>query len=184
MRKLRKRADNEKLICEKLIEMIEQKPFHEIKVVEFREYCGISRATFYTYFDSIYSVLQKIEDDFFSGLMAVSGEVKEFTRANTLSSAKYIQNNFRVFRALCGTNGEPAFQARLVSHSKRRFNTLFTRYTTKLTAAEMSLIIEFLANGQVSLLKWWAFHDDEISLNDFLKISRTLLNGVSELFIS
>lgn len=59
---------SEKLICEKLLDILEITPFQTIKVTEFVRFAGISRSCFYLYFDSIYSVVQKLEDDFIEGL--------------------------------------------------------------------------------------------------------------------
>jgi AcrR family transcriptional regulator len=175
---MRKRLETEQYICDKLIEMMEQTPFHKIKVVDLLKYCGISKGTFYTYFDSIYSVVQKIEDDYFDKLAVLNEDTNRLTGMASLASARKLKSVLRVFRALCSPNGDPAFQARLVSHVKNRLKCKFAALPLNISAAETAVIIEYIANGQVCMLKWWAFHEeDEISLNNFVTVSQDMLSG-------
>jgi AcrR family transcriptional regulator len=51
-----------------LLSMMENSDLHTIKVNKLTNALGIGRGTFYMYYDSIYEVLQEIEDKFFAGL--------------------------------------------------------------------------------------------------------------------
>ena len=174
---MRKQRITEKYICDKLIEMMEQASFNKIKLVDFQKYCGISKSTFYIYFDSIYSVIQKVEDGIFNDLATLNEESPESTKASPLARGRKMKNYLSVFRILCGPNGEPAFQARLISHFKDQINRMLCVLPLNISEEENALIVEHIANGQVSMLKWWAFHEDEISLTSFISIYKDMIRG-------
>lgn len=60
----RKRS-TQKLVKETMIELLEEKPLHKIKVKELCEKAGINRATFYHNFEDIYNVYEVLENDFY-----------------------------------------------------------------------------------------------------------------------
>ena len=162
---------SETLICEKLLDMMETIPFQRIKVTEFVKYAGISRSAFYVYFDSIYAVVQKIEDDFISGL-TVEDEVlfpdaktyrADKPSPHTIAKAEYIKKNLQLVRILTGKNGDPAFQARMANRSWRIFQKK-TAGLTKLSDPEKKLLSEYMTGGQFNLYRWYATHESEISV--------------------
>ncbi|MGN1155087.1 MAG: TetR/AcrR family transcriptional regulator, partial [Agathobacter sp.] len=55
-------------IKETLLKMLEVKPIHQIQVKALAAELGIGRSTFYAYYDSVYDLLQEIEDDFFANI--------------------------------------------------------------------------------------------------------------------
>ena len=63
-----KNRNLEKYICSKFLEMMDKTPFYKMKVLEFSKYAKIGRSTFYTYFDSMAAVAQRIEDQLLDGL--------------------------------------------------------------------------------------------------------------------
>ena len=174
---MRTQRITEKYICDRLIEMMEQVPFHKIKLVDFQKYCGISKSTFYIYFDSIYSVIQRVEDDVFNDLATLNEETPESTKASPLARGRKMKSYLRVFRILCDTDGDPAFQARLINHFKKQINLMLGVLPLNISEAENALIVEHIANGQVCMLKWWAFHEDEISLNNFISVYQDMIRG-------
>lgn len=46
-------------------DLLSTKDINQIHVKEITEILGINRSTFYLYYDSIYDILQEIEDNFF-----------------------------------------------------------------------------------------------------------------------
>jgi AcrR family transcriptional regulator len=62
-----RKSDTETIIIEKFLELMRQKSCFKIKVTELIKLANISRSSFYDYFDSIYDVIQSIEDNFILG---------------------------------------------------------------------------------------------------------------------
>ena len=59
-------------IRKQVLEALKTTDIHSIQVKAITDAIGISRSTFYIYYDSAYSVLQDIEDEFFDGLEKVN----------------------------------------------------------------------------------------------------------------
>jgi len=168
-----RKPETENLICSMLIEMMETIPFYQIKVSHLVERAGIARSTFYFYFDSIYAVVQKIEDDFIAGMPETipagiansTGFGAESHSNEIMARVKYLKQNIRVFGALSGQNGDPAFQARLINRGWRLMKTRFAVSADSIDI-EKRLVIEYILAGQWNLFKFWAFHEKEISAED------------------
>ena len=60
----RKRC-TQKIVKDAMIELLEEKPLHKIKVTELCEKAGINRATFYNNFEDIYDLYENIENEYF-----------------------------------------------------------------------------------------------------------------------
>jgi DNA-binding transcriptional ArsR family regulator len=165
-------------ICEKLIEMMQQKPCFEIKVTELVKYANISRSSFYNHFNSIYDVVQKIEDDFMAGLpdeglIFLSG-IKDGNYDALLSRLNYLKENISILRALLGPNGDPTFMSKLVYQTDKTLKKRSKQATIRLSDVEIKLIIENISGGTWQMYKWWVFHEDEISVEDLTKLIRKI----------
>jgi hypothetical protein len=165
-------------ICEKFIEMMRHKPCFEIKVTELVKYANISRSSFYTYFNSIYQVVQKIEDDFIAGLpdersVFLSG-IKTGNYDALLSRLKYLKENAGILRALLGSNGDPTFLSKLIHQTDKTLRKLPKNADINLSDVETKLIIENIAGGTWQMYKWWVFHEEEIGIEDLTKLMRKL----------
>lgn len=169
----------EQYICDKLLEMMEETPFSKITVKALCSYAKISRTSFYNYFDSIYSVIQKIEDDFFEGLVAedvwtrgnlTNPSNKEIAEAILLSTAKYLYANLHLINTLTGVNGEPSFTARLIRRTRkvsRQFNSEFGNNTSDL---KENFLVEYCIGGQIASLQWLARHESEVDFEEFYQL--------------
>ena len=97
----RKRV-TQKIIKEAMIELLEEKPLHKIKVKELCEKAGINRATFYNNFEDIYNLYEKLENDFFENYEKVIAPkemfaTKEEIEKGFIEQIKYIAENKRLF---------------------------------------------------------------------------------------
>ena len=167
-------AEKKSLICEKLLDLMEEQSFFSIKATAFIAYAGISRSTFYFYFDSLYDVLQMIEDEFMEGLLPES-EIVETARAKQptklgasfISKVDYIERHKRTIRILAGENGDPSFMPKLINRSKRIARASL-RDNPKLSGDEIELMAEYMAAGEIQTIKWWAASDGRMELCDVL----------------
>lgn len=97
----RKRC-TQKIVKEAMIELLEEKPLHKIKVTELCEKAGINRATFYNNFEDIYDLYENIENEYFenfyqlissSDLLVSSFEVQRVI----VEHVEYVLKNKRLF---------------------------------------------------------------------------------------
>ena len=176
------RGDKEQLICDKLVDMMEETSFFDIKVKDFVEFAGISRSSFYLYFDSLYDVLQKVEDDFLSGMFSES-ETAQTAKSRQLETfnarfaikVEYIERNKRLLRILLGPNGDPSFSARLVNRYRRIAEESW-RGDQTISRDQVELLSEYVAAGQIQALKWWVSSGTGMDLCDvMLTLERYLI---------
>lgn len=167
--------NTEEYICRKLLEMMEEKPFLKIKVKQLCEYAEISRSTFYVYFDSIYDVVQKIEDD----LLFRVPEDGDYRSLQSVDSLAYARDNLRVLKLLTGPNGDPSFESRLANRNRATTqHFLRDRSRSGELTTEEELINAFLEGGKYQLLQWWGKNEDKISLQEMREILNKLLDAV------
>lgn len=97
----RKRC-TQKLVKETMIELLEEKPLHKIKVKELCEKAGINRATFYHNFEDIYDVYEILENEFYSNYAKMSLDESMLESGERIKVVfgkliKYIHENKRLF---------------------------------------------------------------------------------------
>jgi AcrR family transcriptional regulator len=167
-------VDKETLICEKLIEMMEDTSFFDIKVTDFVKFAGVSRSMFYLYFNSLYDVLQKIEDDFIDGLLSEkevvsSTKIKRDNKIDSTIIAKteYIKKNKKILRVLTGKNGDPSFSARMTNRNWRLLKNSLDD-NMKYSENEKRLLAEYMSAGQSQALYWWVNRENAMDIYDVL----------------
>ena len=168
------------LICSKLLEMMENIPLHQIKITQLAEYCGISRSTFYTYFYSVFAVVQKIEDDLLDGVID-ENSVDPSNKAAQVENLMFFRNNMKNIKILIGPNGDPSFIARLANRNRRVLNMLATKMNSKATTLEMQIVNEFMQGGKMNVLRWWVENDKSVSINDIVAITNKIMTSLHEI---
>ena len=180
----------EERICASLIDMMEKVNFSDIKVSELINYTKISRSTFYFYFSSIPDVLDKMENDFINGISdeytAIS-RISEHRQKNApaedliLPTITFVGNNLRLFRILCGSNGNPQFRTKLQDRIKRIANISFS-HAAHISPARMALTCEFMASAQWAIYSWWATHENEITIAEMCSFVSDYLSSLNSFF--
>ena len=174
-------VNTEKKICDALLEMMEERPFYQIKVAQLCDRNSISRSTFYNYFDSIFSVLQKIEDDILEKLFEFSVAHAQYDKTIILDAFSTIRNCIRAFQILIGPNGDPSFVARLINRNKRSLNMLANESKSQATTLELQVVHEFTHAGKLRVFEWWAEHENEVSVSDIAEIMNRIMAAIHDI---
>lgn len=173
--------NTEKKICEAMIGLMKEKSFSKIKVTELTRAAGVSRSTFYTYYDSIFEVLQAIEDDFLSHLteekkVNVTNDASEIERTYS-----YIRDHLETFGALTGPNGDPCFIARMETRSKRVLSNIASEKNSSMTKTQLAIVNEFARAGKLEVFRWWGEHKNEVSVNEVVDMLEKLVGAVHDI---
>lgn len=159
----------ERQVCDTLIALMKQKPFSAIKVSELTREAGISRSTFYVYFESIEDVLQAVEDDFIANL-ADEKDVHANSDTSTIArNFAYVRDNMDTFETLTGPNGDPYFAMRIGNRSKRIFYNMDNVRNSPLSETQLAMINEFNKAGKMQVFRWWSEHKNEVSVNEIIE---------------
>lgn len=160
----------QRTICETMLKLMREKPMDKIKVTEVTALAGISRSTFYSYYDSIYSVVQDIEDDFIAHFAEEKQVGLKRDEAMILQNFSYVRDNIETFDILSGPNGDPYFNVRLGNRLKRVFYKIAEEHHSQLTDTQIAVICEFSRAGKMQAFHWWHDHKDEVSVKEIIEI--------------
>jgi len=170
------------LICRKLLELMETQHYESVKVTDLVKYIGIGRSTFYSHFDSIYAVLQSIEDEFIAGLPLPEFDIRETLLNDRKLKTDYLNHlkkHKKAYLVLNGPNGDPSFRVRLANHSRRiLLHSTPPPAGSSRSAKERRAIYEFYQGGSERLTIWWLEHDDEISVADMVTLLEKLMTDI------
>lgn len=177
----------EEHICDKYLDLVEKKPFDRIKVKELVEYAEISRSSFYLYFDSIYDVVQKIEDDLIEGFLPTEDAIKIMVNGD-ISIAhqqnEYLKANARKLDLLLGRNGDPLFEHKLNKKFIMLSEAIWGKNKADYSPQMKDWLSYYLATGNIAFIKWSISHigkysDEELiqMLNMLMKDTARLLSG-------
>ena len=149
-----------------LIEMIEEMPINVIKVKSLVKRANISRSAFYIYYDSVYAVLQQIEDEFFEGFIAsdpmpLDERYLHEPYPGLVKNLNFAKQNVNILHALLGPHGDSAFQARMAAVIRKNLKVL----TRGLPYSDIhyKIIQEFFVGGQQNMIRFWSSHAADIS---------------------
>ncbi len=163
-----------KLIQKQILEVLKTTDIHSVQVKAITDAIGISRSTFYIYYDSAYSVLQDIEDEYLKGLEAVNAPFwhyplkKEYmTQPHPvlLDILRYLKDHRDVSNTLRGPHGEMMFQIRC---RKSLQQSLCPEPLMKVYYPEdTDLHVSYLIGGHLEVIHNWLSNDCTIPVEQF-----------------
>ena len=184
-------------ICNAMLDLMETQQFETISITDLTKKAGVSRTSFYRYFDSVYDVLQAIEDDYdeqFPHELAAVQDLDEMARASNggaggsdggsdgsgggrkepaeLEYAEVVARNFRTYRILTSPNGDPSFEPHLRNRVKRiMLQSLEAQLGPGL---ETDVAATFITGTRMYLMRWWAQHEREVDPVEYSRLCSEL----------
>lgn len=180
------RNDPELYICNKFLDLVEIKPFYLIKVKELVSYAEIGRSTFYFYFDSIYAVVQKIEDDFLTGFLTRETAISIMVDADiSVAHAQigYFKDHFRVLNLLTGPNGDPSFRLKLERHLRMLSTAIWEKQDIAYTQKQRDYLSAYLTGGTISGLLWLSNHADDYNDKDMQVLFTIQVTDIAKMLL-
>ena len=107
-----------RLIRDTFLEQYVAQGVERLSVTGLCRACGISKSTFYLYFDDKFAVLESIEQELLSSLREIGRDLTDVDMTEieagqpvekALATLRFIRNNADKFRALMGARGDPRF---------------------------------------------------------------------------
>ena len=105
-------------IREQVLELMKVKDIGQIKVTEVTTALSISRNTFYSYYESVYDVLQEIEDEHITEIHKINTAYKDRPLDNRyffephpemVAVLKFMDSRKYMSRIIWGPHGDPVF---------------------------------------------------------------------------
>jgi AcrR family transcriptional regulator len=181
-------TDIQDRIKDYIIEQLESTDIHNIKVKQLTSDLKISRSSFYTYYDSIFSVLQHIEDDFFDEFLDIVNGFwslpldRIFFKTPHPYMVKgfyYLKDHRRIPSVLWGPYGDMRFQYKC----KKTIEDVF--FPPEIARAFYPVNTKFhthyAVGGHLDVINYWVQHDcpispEELALFVYKKMFADLIN--------
>lgn len=167
----------QKAIVDAFYELLDEKSFGAITVIDICDRALINRGTFYTHFEDKYSLLDKCISDIMYGLheqvKRAHGESDLITYYNEVMDLGicFLDNNRRRIRTIIlKADSALVFDKvhEILTHNI--INRLsHARPRDGKGSLPSDILAEFFAGGIISLIKWWLLDEPNYSLEDIRK---------------
>lgn len=146
----KKQAQTRHQLHNALLTLLETTRFDKITTQQLATAAGVTRSTFYRYYDDKYQLLEAVEEATITALVTMpAGPPNEVLLDQILMG---YQAQFQALHALLGPNGDPAFATRL----ERRVHALF--YPEAAAPVETVMMQVATTAMWLRLLQYWVFH--------------------------
>ncbi len=165
-----------------LLAMMAERPIYKIKIKELCAFTGIGRSTFYVYYDSIYAVLQEIEDDFFEALSNVKRLSPDHFKTDAdikntgVRLMSFFKDNLDLINILTGPYGDLRFRNTLMNEIEKQLYRTFPDL-----AKDEHLFKEacsYIANGEIAMFSRWAANPSGYSAEQLSEIYLGFANAI------
>lgn len=164
-------------LYEALIVLLREKPLRDISVTELTSAADVNRSTFYTHFQDIFDLYEKLQDDFKACLQELAErEVDDLRRANyrplLTNFFSYIRENREVFQVVFGEEFGDAIELvrSCILEALRDRTTVEGRCVDDAAWRKFSYQVEFAARGAVSVARKWILEGCVESVDDMVDL--------------
>lgn len=163
----RRTIRTKKMIKRALLELIEEKGFNGISVMELTSRADINRGTFYLHYTDKYDLLEKVENELLQEIQEWAENVDSINimNINTLDEPlpiivkifEYFKENSKLIKAILSSKGDPTFFRKLVNFLE---NNLFKNKLMKLLKKEDMLVkeeylIPYVLSAELGVINQW-----------------------------
>ncbi len=154
------------LIVEALIGLTIEKGFGAVTVQDIVKRAGINRATFYRHYQDKFDLLDQYAEavyqlpDNVPDPASPAGEdaTVEKMVPGVARLLDHVRRHAEFFRVMLGTNGDPAFVAKIRLYIQKRIRrSLPAALLSDENAAD--LYLSYVSSGAVGVLSWWLEHE-------------------------
>lgn len=166
------------------LELIKSMPVDAIQVKELCRLAGISRSTFYVYYDSVWDILQEIEDEFFGSAFQIKTSpaydpVETENIPNKMID--YLQEQKDVIGALGGNTGDYSYFAKWTKAMNLQLEQWHQGPFDESDPTAI-LLREFIIGGAQRMLLYWNSHIDTFSSEDMKKAMKIIIEHAPQMF--
>jgi AcrR family transcriptional regulator len=144
------------MIKNSFISLLKKTPLNKISVKSICDMAEINRATFYKYYDDVYNVIEKIENELLEELQRLIGSTTSNSVVETFETIlKKIQTDGDVYTTLFSNNGDNLFPSRIFTICYKNISGNIKKQFPRLSAIQQEWIYYFLAQGCSGILNKW-----------------------------
>ena len=161
-----------------------EKYIHEISISELSKAANISRTSFYTYYEDVYSVVEEMETEILDGFEDLNREAEKYNLKKIhvgnpyyidIKVFEYIDQNREIFKTLLGRYGDPLFRYKYTQVlTNQFFRKVKLDYELK-DDTSLHILRSFLVKGLLGVIEEWIFNQADITPETMERITTKLL---------
>lgn len=166
-------------IKDAFFELYAVKKIERISIKEITEKAKLNRGTFYVYYQDIYDLLEKVEDELIEELLEkIKGVATIILRDGDIFSflppLAFYQKFGKYLKVLLGNNGDPHFIYKIKAIIKKTLKELFRQEHIPMVP-HMDYVMEYMASAQIGLISYWMQNDMELPIEELGSLIKELL---------
>ena len=173
-----------KVIKDSFLSLLEEKDISSISVKELCEIADVNRGTFYRYYEDIYDLLKKIEEEFIDEIKN-SNSIVNMSEHSIYTFTKEIldifENNKKLVRILFNADSNIYFLDDVLEIAYEKCIGNWDRNTDSDSYDELENSVVFIFNGALGVINYWVKNGFNIPSDILAKyIERICINGVKK----
>lgn len=175
-----------KKVCETFIEMAKEMPVEQIQVKTLVQRAGVSRSGFYVYYDSVWDVLQEIENELFSTTYSIkrdylNGMASRDPMDISHDVLRHLVSSGDLIEALTSHGGDQAYLAAWTGQIRSQIE-MWRGKPLKEDSVEAQLYAEFAIGGIQRMIHAWSLRKEEISTERIIALFDTVHQGIQQVY--
>ncbi len=166
-----------KILKQSLIELMKDKPIHDISIKKICETADINRSTFYHHYDSQYELFEDIFNDIGTDIYAIvekNIQDSDWLKIILTETLEYMEENRDTLLVLLSENSGISVGEKLTLYLERFF-------TFNSPSEIASYCAQFISSGMIAIIWKWLSKEDHIPAKDFAEtISSLIYNGIGD----
>jgi AcrR family transcriptional regulator len=174
-----------KALKNSLIELMKTAFIRDIPIKAICTGTGVSRSTFYTYYDDQYNLLEDIQNEIFDNFAAgytkhLAEPVRREGSNDYEEALRYIADNHDSIQVVLSENSNIDFQKKLVEQRIMDMKKMMKPILDKSTDEKIERLYSvFIINGCLALLQDWLKHGTDIPIHKMAKLCSKIFNDIS-----
>lgn len=178
-----KKDETRECIRNSVIRLMRDTDFLQISVKMVVEESGVSRSTFYRYYESVEAVVEEMENEILDGLSFINKMSLSDTIGNSFAESTFsrlarssILKDYADFIAVVdGPHGDLNYKNRCMKVIKN-----YLKQRVKRDGVEdknIDFYLEFMAGGFYQLINYWTVNRPEVTAEEFERIQQNTFDG-------
>ena len=175
------------IIRETLLQLLKEKRLTQITISELADTADINRKSFYNHYESIYAVLDELEDECIERMLTLFSEdsIKNYINNPTtffLRLAKELKNNEEFYKILIDSEENLKLIQKLTDRLRKYFcqSEQLLGYTQ---SPYFEYFINFIVSGMASVYNSWFQTEKKISIEELSVFIGNLINNPISFFL-
>ena len=166
-----------KAIREAFAELLKEKgDLSHITATDLSKKADITRATFYTHYDSVYEVAQELQDETLNILMNHITSIKTIEDIENYIDIifEYLKNNENIYHMILSSNDPLMFASRLNKYMTKEIANILKNTNNK----DLLLAISFFCDGSINLIIKYFRNEISITLDETKSFIKTMAKTI------